>query len=143
MLVILGCRYIIRQDASPLMESLCVWRESAIKNRYSHRLSRSVSSGLDGELSRMQEEEDENWSSDDRGVSKRSTTELYTPVHKTVTESLDGSPSTSGKPSSSSWARWWSRSRQAETPRPDLKPVNSAPSDVVRIHPLFRSIRNH
>lgn len=129
-------RYITRADASPLMDSLCVWRDTALKSRYSHRLSRSVSSAFDDERTRIQDEDSGNWHSDDRGLGPRSTVELYTPVRKTVTEPSDGSASTSRKPTSSSWSRWWSRSKEGETARPDLKPLNSAPPEVVRFQLL-------
>ena len=41
-------------------------------------------------------------------------------------------PQTPVKPSSSSWVRWWSRSRQADTSRPELRTTSSAPPEVVR-----------
>lgn len=132
-------RYITRADASPLMDSLCLWRDTALKSRYSHRLSRSVSSGFDDERTRIQEEDSGNWPSDDRGLGPRSTVELYTPVRKTVTEPSDGSVSASRKPTSSSWSRWWSRSKDGEIARPDLKPLNSAPPEVVRFQLLHHT----
>ena len=48
-----------------------------------------------------------------------------------VTNIQDSVPSPTTKPTSSSWVRWWSRSRRADASRPELRAVNSEPPEVV------------
>lgn len=111
-------RYITRQDNSPLMEALVLWREAALEKGAPEASSRAVSPApysdtedvmLSGSESRPQRP----------ALQRASTTE-------------DGHP-IAPKPSSSSWIRWWSRRTADSTgARPDLRPMSSAPSNLVR-----------
>ncbi|KAI0720361.1 Lipin/Ned1/Smp2-domain-containing protein [Cerioporus squamosus] len=116
-----GDKYILRQDGSPLMEALVTWREAALQDQRSLVSSRPVSP--------QPLSEEESARSDEEGDNRR--------LRRTVTESSVASDA-SGKdnastrtPTSSSWVRWWSRSRRVEgTTRPDLGHTSSDPSSV-------------
>ncbi|TFK94213.1 LNS2-domain-containing protein [Polyporus arcularius HHB13444] len=116
-----GDKYIRRRDGSPLMEALVAWREAALQDQRSLVSSRPVSP--------QPFSEDEYAKSEDEADDRR--------LRRAVTESSVASDA-SGKdsaatrtPTSSSWVRWWTRSRRAEgAVRPDLGHTNSEPSSV-------------
>ncbi|KAI0660749.1 Lipin/Ned1/Smp2-domain-containing protein [Cubamyces menziesii] len=115
-----GDKYIRRQDGSPLMDALITWRESALRDKHSHLSSRPTSPQPLSEDEAIKSEGDEPASEDRRP--KRSVT-------ATGTESA--ADSTGRAPTSSSWVRWWSRSRRTEAARPDLSHTNSEPSAAI------------
>ncbi|KIM91230.1 hypothetical protein PILCRDRAFT_811742 [Piloderma croceum F 1598] len=84
-----GGQYIIRDDASPLMDALVLWRTTALQSHPTDLPSRGPSPA-------PQSEDEPLSSSDERDEIKRSNSD---PVDL------------SRKPTSSSWSRWWSRSR--------------------------------
>lgn len=83
-------RYITREDASPLMGALVLWRTTALQSNLID-LPPDPSSPLS-----PQSDDEPLSSSDERDEFRRSGSE---PLE------------TSRKPKSSSWSRWWSRSR--------------------------------
>ncbi|KAI0092200.1 Lipin/Ned1/Smp2-domain-containing protein [Irpex rosettiformis] len=103
-----GDRYITRGDGSPLMEALALWREAAL-TQAPQVSSRPVSPEPSDRRDRSRTSGDEALSGDEK------------PNEPTTTPPV--------KPSSSSWVRWWSRSRRSDTIRPSLRPAISAPSD--------------
>ncbi|RPD66923.1 LNS2-domain-containing protein [Lentinus tigrinus ALCF2SS1-7] len=115
-----GDKYIRRQDGSPLMEALVTWREAALRDQQSLVSSRPVSP--------QPLSEDESVRSDEEADDRR--------PKRTMTDSSVGSDvsakdnAATRTPTSSSWARWWSRSRRAESTRPDLGHTNSDPSHI-------------
>lgn len=114
------------------MDALVLWREAALRGKLARSPSRSPSPGSEfNGRSRLKDIEEESPYFDGEGRhSARSSTDMS---GTTVSEggTPDGQTMTP-RPSSSSWVRWWSRSRQAETAqRPDLRPMNTAPSSVV------------
>lgn len=111
-------RYITRRDGSPLMDALILWRNGALRSKFAQVSSRPVSPGR----------------SDDGDLSEP--LPLDTPSERGSTPT---DQSSTRKPSSSSWARWWRR-RDTDNSRPDLRPVNSAPSGVVGHVPLRVSL---
>ncbi|KAI0340913.1 LNS2-domain-containing protein [Trametopsis cervina] len=103
-----GDRYITRSDGSPLMEALQLWREAAL-TKDPQVSSRPVSPSLE----------------DDRELGNTSGDEALSGDEQSGAQA-EASPV---KPSSSSWGRWWSRSKRSDTIRPELKQTSSAPSD--------------
>jgi len=107
-------RFITRDDASPLMGALVLWRTTALQSHPTDLPSRAPSPA-------PQSEEEPLSSSDERDEIKRSNSD---PVEL------------SRKPTSSSWSRWWSRSRNREVDgsdnanRPELR---ETASDAVRL----------
>lgn len=107
-------RFITRDDASPLMGALVLWRTTALQSHPTDLPSRAPSPV-------PQSEEEPLSSSDERDEIKRSNSD---PVEL------------SRKPTSSSWSRWWSRSRNREVDgsdnanRPELR---ETASDAVRL----------
>jgi phosphatidate phosphatase LPIN len=87
-----GRRFITRDDASPLMDALVLWRTTALQSHHTDLPSRAPSPS-------PQSEEEPLSSSDERDDIKRSDSD---PIEL------------SRKPTSSSWSRWWSRSRIRE-----------------------------
>ncbi|THH29663.1 hypothetical protein EUX98_g4516 [Antrodiella citrinella] len=105
--------YITQQDGSPLMGALAVWREGAMSDAQSGLLSsRPVSPAANDRLRR----------GSSAGLDD-------TPTAKSELSQRDqASLTTAKKPSSTSWVRWWSRSRrETESGRPELRPINSEP----------------
>ncbi|PCH40827.1 LNS2-domain-containing protein [Wolfiporia cocos MD-104 SS10] len=120
-----GDMYITRVDGSPLMEALVLWREAALQGRLARSPSRSPSPGTDYIARLKGIEEEERHSDDERRHPDRAATDMS----DSTVKASEGP----ARPSSSSWVRWWSRSRRAETAqRPDLRPMNTAPSSVQR-----------
>ncbi len=115
------------------MEALVAWREAALQDQRSLVSSRPVSP--------QPFSEDEYAKSEDEADDRR--------LRRTVTESSVASDA-SGKdsaatrtPTSSSWVRWWTRSRRAEgAVRPDLGHTNSEPSSVATVRLLSLLIAN-
>ena len=105
-------RYITRHDGSPLMDALSLWRDGALRSKYAQVSSRPVSPGR----------------SDDGDLSEP--LPLDTPSESGSARIDQSPPNSARKPSSSSWVRWWRR-RETDNSRPELRPVNSAPSEVV------------
>ncbi|EMD40588.1 hypothetical protein CERSUDRAFT_130588 [Gelatoporia subvermispora B] len=104
-----GDMYITRQDGSPLMDALVLWRKSALRNKALHLPSRSTSPA-----SRLGDIEEET------PGAQNATNEIS---EASVQAAVDAATN-QGKPSSSSWVRWWSRSR------PDLKSAASTPTTL-------------
>ena len=113
-------RYVTPKDGSPLIEAISLWRDGALRSKTAQlSSSRPVSpspppdrsrraQSMDFEQSSPIDEQDEEGGSDSRPLQ---------PVKK---------------PTSSSWARWWSRSRrETAAPRPELRPTDSAPPAIV------------
>ncbi|KAH9850822.1 LNS2-domain-containing protein [Lenzites betulinus] len=113
-----GDKYIRRHDGSPLMEALVTWRESALRDKHSHISSRPTSPTLVSDDEAAKSEGDEPNMQDRRPM--RSIT--------VIGNETAGDSSPRAAPTSSSWVRWWSRSRHTETTRPDLSHTNSEPS---------------
>lgn len=118
-------RYITRSDDSPLMDALVFWRNDSIKAREQGAPSRPVSP-LPSDL------EPPRYTSDDEPLSSD---EGDDPRH--APSNLP--PSATRKPTSSSWVRWWSRSRNSGGPdiagasggRPALRGSASDPLGTV------------
>ncbi|KAH9943217.1 LNS2-domain-containing protein [Epithele typhae] len=108
-----GDQYIRRQDGSPLMDALVTWRESALRDKQPLISSRP---GSPQPLS-----EDESVKSD--GDEPRNRRAKPTPTGKML-----NNETVTRTPTSSSWVRWWSRSRRAEGTRPELSHASSEPS---------------
>ncbi|TFY64494.1 hypothetical protein EVJ58_g2591 [Rhodofomes roseus] len=120
-----GDMYITRQDGSPLMDALVLWRDAALRGKLARSPSRSPSLSWEERRSRLKNiDEEVPYASDEE------------PLHMDRTKSdMSGSTVTekTPPPSSSSWVRWWSRSRNEEpTQRPNFKSMNTAPSTVQR-----------
>ncbi|KAL6305763.1 Lipin/Ned1/Smp2-domain-containing protein [Sparassis latifolia] len=120
-----GDVYITRRDASPLMDALVIWRESARNGKLARFSSRSPSPGRSDERSRLKEIEEEIL---DRPQINRTSTDTSDNAAPATITTVSGQAE---KASSSPWVRWWSRSRR-EASRPDLRPSNSAPPDMTR-----------
>ncbi|KAI0796995.1 Lipin/Ned1/Smp2-domain-containing protein [Abortiporus biennis] len=108
-----GDQYITRRDGSPLIDAIALWREGALRSKSANQLisSRPVSPAASDRVRRAQSVDSNEPLSGDESTPTKAQPEK--------------------KPSSSSWVRWWSRSRkESESSRPDLRPTNSAPSTV-------------
>lgn len=123
-------RYITRKDGSPLMDALVLWREAALHGKLARSPSRSPSPGYEYDRrSRLKGIEEESPYSDHEGRNSARSSADMSGTTISGGDNADGQTTTS-RPSSSSWVRWWSRSRREE--RPDLRSMNTAPSSVVR-----------
>ena len=114
-------RYIRRQDGSPLMDALITWRQTALHDQRSLLSSRPTSPSPLSEDESVKSEGDE--PSEERRPQRSKTDSSLT---------VDGA----GKepaPTSSSWVRWWSRSRRADAARPEIGHTNSEPSTVPKV----------
>ena len=120
-------RYIRRQDGSPLMDALNTWRESALQDKQPLLSSRPVSPQPLSEDESVKSDGDE---PSDRRIKRVSTA----PASDAMKSGKDLAATRT--PSSSSWVRWWSRSRRAET-RPDLGHTNSEPSAATVCSRIF------
>ncbi|TBU47240.1 LNS2-domain-containing protein [Dichomitus squalens] len=113
-----GDKYIRRRDGSPLMDALITWRQAALRDQQSLFSSRPASPSPLSEDESVKSEGDE--PAEERRPQRAKTDTAL---------AVDGS----GKepaPTSSSWVRWWSRSRRGETARPEIGHTNSEPSAV-------------
>lgn len=107
-------RYITRRDGSPLMDALELWRQAALKG--GPQVSSRPVSPMEDEDRRLR------------------TTSMDTEDNlSNMEQQANGQADQTAKPTSSSWVRWWSRSRRADTIRPELRPASSEPPDVVRL----------
>ncbi|KAI0751040.1 Lipin/Ned1/Smp2-domain-containing protein [Daedaleopsis nitida] len=113
-----GDKYIRREDGSPLMDALVTWREAAMHDKHSLISSRPVSP--------QPLSEDECVKSEDEFDSGRRFKRAVT--DSSVSSDATNENATTRTPTSSSWARWWSRSRRADTARPDMSHRRSEPS---------------
>jgi phosphatidate phosphatase LPIN len=120
-----GGQYITREDGSPLMDALRLWVANAPKEP-SRAMSEPPSFMREEPGSRMGEREEEpaisadeqeRVSSGDESGGKRADSEPLE-LHR--------------KPTSTSWVRWWNRSRDiTETERPSLRVSNTVPLESV------------
>jgi phosphatidate phosphatase LPIN len=115
-----GGQYITREDGSPLMDALRLWVENAPKEP-----SRAVS---EPPLA-ISEERDPGV--DQREVSSADEREPVSSGDEREMKRADSEPPESHrKPTSSSWVRWWNRSRDVtEADRPPLRVSNTSPSE--------------
>ncbi len=117
-------RYIRREDHSPLMDALFMWREAALAKdpQVSSRPISPVSDDDRRQRVQSMDSEDAYSSGDER------------PIHPKRAATAD-QVQPQKKPSSSSWVRWWSRSRlNDDSALPEMRPLRSEPtmSDAVR-----------
>lgn len=113
------------------MDALVLWRDAALRGKLARSPSRSPSPGWGGSRTPLKniDEEGPYASDEDRRRPKERTSSDMS--GSTVAEKTP-------PPSSSSWVRWWSRSRNAEpAQRPNLKSMNTAPTTMVRRSPLL------
>ena len=114
---VLLARYITRQDGSPLMDALVLWRQAALDQGGAPQASSRAASPT------PYSDTDDNALSGDESRPERPA------LGRSSTVGDEGKASTP-KPSSSSWIRWWSRRTADSTNgRPELRPANSAPSE--------------
>ncbi|KAI0650498.1 Lipin/Ned1/Smp2-domain-containing protein [Trametes meyenii] len=124
-----GDKYIRRQDGSPLMDALVTWRESALRDKSSHLSSRPTSPSPVSEDEAIRSEGDE------PALEDRRPTRSVTAIGNET--AVDG---TNRAPTSSSWVRWWSRSRRADTTRPDMGHMSSDPSAALKTAKSFEEV---
>ncbi|KAG2145770.1 Lipin/Ned1/Smp2-domain-containing protein [Suillus clintonianus] len=115
-----GGQYITREDGSPLMDALRLWVENAPREP-----SRAMS---EPPLSIAEEREPH---IDHREDDRVSSVDEREPVSSGEMRRADSEPPESyRKPTSSSWVRWWSRSRDiTEADRPPLRVSNTSPME--------------
>ncbi|KAG2745605.1 LNS2-domain-containing protein [Suillus brevipes Sb2] len=115
-----GGQYITREDGSPLMDALRLWVVNAPKEP-----SRAMS---EPPLA-MSEERDPGV--DQREVSSTDEREPVSSGDEREMKRADSEPPESHrKPTSSSWVRWWNRSRDVtEADRPPLRVSNTSPTE--------------
>lgn len=129
--------YITQDDGSPLKEALSLWRQAALQESASRSPPRPISPVSD-------EEEDEEVSPPD--FPEQTPPLMTSPERKHHDRAKSEppetglSPSTSRKPTSSSWVRWWSLSRTVtndptptgpQSGRPGIREPSSAPPEPV------------
>jgi phosphatidate phosphatase LPIN len=117
-----GGQYITREDGSPLMDALRLWVENAPKEP-----SRAMSEpplAMSGE---------QDPGVDQREVSNADEREPVSSGDEREMKRADSEPPESHrKPTSSSWVRWWNRSRDVtEADRPPLRVSNTSPTESV------------
>ncbi|KAG2105051.1 Lipin/Ned1/Smp2-domain-containing protein [Suillus discolor] len=119
-----GGQYITREDGSPLMDALRLWVENAPKelSRAMSEPPPAITEARDQGVEQREEEmassadEQEPVSSGDEREMKRADSEP---------------PEAHRKPTSSSWVRWWIRSRDiTEADRPPLRVSNTSPMEA-------------
>ncbi|KAH0587899.1 hypothetical protein H2248_006651 [Termitomyces sp. 'cryptogamus'] len=100
-----GNQYITRNDGSPLMNALVVWRNATLQQRVIQPTLRPTSPVSDEEIN------------DIRPVSPPLLSDDQQPEDKYHHRSRSEPPEEAqGKPMSSSWVRWWSRSKKTVAP---------------------------
>ncbi|KAG1805686.1 Lipin/Ned1/Smp2-domain-containing protein [Suillus subaureus] len=115
-----GGQYITREDGSPLMDALRLWVENAPKepSRAMSEPPLAITEERDPDVDQMEvrsADEREPVSSGDEQEMKRADSEP---------------PDLHRKPTSSSWVRWWNRSRDiTEADRPPLRVSNTSPME--------------
>lgn len=130
-LLMVDNRYITHKDGSPLIEAVRLWREGALRSKTTQLSSRPTSPSPPPIHDRTRRV-----SSVDFG--QQPTPSEERPRRPSISGEVPADARTTAsvkKPSSSSWVRWWSRSRrdsrEAEPSRPGLRPMDSAPSTIV------------
>ncbi|KAG0698677.1 Lipin/Ned1/Smp2-domain-containing protein [Suillus ampliporus] len=122
-----GGQHITREDGSPLMDALRLWVENAPKVP-SRAMSGPPSLMEEEPQSRMDESEEEQVSSADEQEPVSSGDE------RELKRADSEPPESHRKPTSSSWARWWSRSRDiTEAERPILRGSNTLPLESIPV----------
>ncbi|KAG1735729.1 Lipin/Ned1/Smp2-domain-containing protein [Suillus paluster] len=122
-----GGQYITREDGSPLMDALRLWVENAPKEP-----SRAMS-----EPPPLMEEEPQSLMDEREEEEQVSSADEQEPVSSGDERELKRAdsepPESHRKPMSSSWARWWSRSRDiTEADRPILRASNTLPLESLQ-----------
>ncbi|OAX33778.1 LNS2-domain-containing protein, partial [Rhizopogon vinicolor AM-OR11-026] len=133
-----GGQYITREDGSPLMDALRLWVEKAPREP-SRALSEPPSFMRDQPESRMDEREEEPVTGGDE----------QEPVSSSSGDERGGKraesepPEPHRKPTSSSWVRWWIRSRDiTEADRPPLRVSNTLPMESKLSKPMSPGARH-
>ncbi|KAJ7766877.1 LNS2-domain-containing protein [Mycena metata] len=121
-----GDQYITRSDGSPLMAALVLWRDALVKQTTQGIPLRPTSPASDEE--------------DAKSVPDTPTEDEDPQRRYSRSKSEPPEPASNGKPTSSSWVQWWSRSKR-ETPaakedRPPLPWTISAPNATEPDHKL-------
>jgi phosphatidate phosphatase LPIN len=120
-----GGQYITREDGSPLMDALRLWVENAPREP-SRAISEPPSFMREQPELRMDDREEEPVISVDEQEPASSGEERGGKRAESVP------PEPHRKPTSSSWVRWWSRSRDiTEADRPILRVSNTVPLESV------------
>jgi phosphatidate phosphatase LPIN len=116
-------RYITRSDGSPLLDALVLWRDALVKQTTDGIPLRPTSPTSSVPDTPVDEEEP-----DQRRDRAKS-------------EPPEQAPTVAGKPTSSSWVQWWSRSKQqpAAVGKDDRPPLSWAASAPVRISWMSRA----
>ncbi|KAJ7632102.1 Lipin/Ned1/Smp2-domain-containing protein [Mycena rosella] len=116
-----GDQYITRSDGSPLMDALVLWRDALVKQTTDGIPLRPTSPASDEEDAKSVPDTP----SDDEEQRQRH--------NRSKSEPPEQAPK--GKPTSSSWVQWWSRSKRGQTEgppgkedRPHLPSTASAPA---------------
>ncbi|KAG6910120.1 hypothetical protein DXG01_012879 [Tephrocybe rancida] len=95
-----GTQYITRGDGSPLMQALVVWRDATLRQKAQQPSSRPTSPVSDGEAN------------DTRPVSPPSSSDEQPEERHHHRSKSEPPEKAQGKPTSTSWVKWWSRSGQ-------------------------------
>ncbi|KAG6850907.1 hypothetical protein H0H93_006733 [Arthromyces matolae] len=134
-----GNQYITRSDCSPLMDALVVWRNSTLRQQALNLASPPSSPVFDEDTS------------DIRPVSPSLSEDEQQHEERHHQRSKSEPPEkVQGKPTSSSWVRWWNRSSKkavpkildeelasSQTERPVVRGTSSAPASNVVAAPEF------
>lgn len=120
-----GGQYITREDGSPLMDALRLWVENAPKEP-SRAMSEPPPAITEARDQRVEQREEEMVSSADEREPLSSGDE------REMKRADSEPPEAHRKPTSSSWVRWWIRSRDiTEADRPPLRVSNTSPMESV------------
>ncbi|KAJ7682441.1 LNS2-domain-containing protein [Mycena polygramma] len=116
-----GDHYITRSDGSPLMDALVLWRDALV---------RQTTDGIPLRPTSPASDEDDTKSAPDSPIEEE---EPERRLERSKSEPPEPTPTAAGKPTSSSWVQWWSRSKREGTPatkedRPPLPWSASAPN---------------
>ncbi|KAG1830376.1 Lipin/Ned1/Smp2-domain-containing protein [Suillus variegatus] len=118
-----GGQYITREDGSPLMDALRLWVENAPKEP-SRAMSEPPPAITEARDQRVEQREEEMVSSADEREPLSSGDE------REMKRADSEPPEAHRKPTSSSWVRWWIRSRDiTEADRPPLRVSNTSPME--------------
>ncbi|KAJ6466693.1 LNS2-domain-containing protein [Mycena vitilis] len=116
-----GDHYITRSDGSPLMDALVLWRDALV---------RQTTDGIPIRPTSPASDEDDTKSAPDSPIEEE---EPERRLERSKSEPPEQTPTAAGKPTSSSWVQWWSRSKREGAPatkedRPPLPWSASAPN---------------